>query len=221
MDDGSSESATSENSIDRLFGTSTNGPDQRPSDKQTAHLRVSSMVIRQNFNALDDFVDGELAEDAIFITYKTPKTRIPYLYQHIHNYLSSLYSFHEQLFAFLNQHSNHHLPEYAFSPKITDDASNQYIEKYAFLLGLRHEIQHGDFECLRVDDCNTAGPFTMNQVQFNEEAFQESEQVDHNRHLRFSDIPERKYPLNYIHEFHIDYYNQFREDLFEWINMNG
>jgi len=88
----------STNTIEQLLGTQTGGPNQSISQDVINRIRVSANIVRQNFDQLEEYVDGKLDQDALFIVY-TPSggEAASYLYRHTHNYLSALYSFNEQV----------------------------------------------------------------------------------------------------------------------------
>ena len=88
----------STNTIEQLLDAQTGGPNQAVSQDIINRVRVSANIVRQNFDQLEDFVDGKLDKDALFIVY-TPSggEAASYLYRHTHNYLSALYSFNEQV----------------------------------------------------------------------------------------------------------------------------
>ena len=51
----------STNTIEQLLGAQTGGPNQAVSQDIINRVRVSANIVRQNFDQLEDFVDGKLA----------------------------------------------------------------------------------------------------------------------------------------------------------------
>ncbi|USZ67440.1 hypothetical protein NGM10_11960 [Halorussus salilacus] len=205
------------NTIEQLLGTRTGGPRSAVSQDVINRVRVSANIVRQNFDELEDFVDGRLDNDALFIVY-TPNggEAASYLYKHIHNYLSSLYSFNEQI----RERVNDLAPENSITKQDIISGQSFYSERLAFLRGLRHDVQHGEYNSLKLDCRHTAGNFRIYCVEFNEQAFSSGAVRHPPDYLRHTNQRDRRYPLPYIAEFHKQYFNGFVDDSVDWLTGN-
>lgn len=208
---------SSTNTIEQLIGTQTGGPNQSVSQDVINRVRVSANIVRQNFDQLEEFVDGKLDQDALFIVY-TPSggEAASYLYRHTHNYLSALYSFNEQVRDKVNDIISSH----SISKQGIISGQSRYSEKLAFVRGLRHDVQHGEYGSLKLKCQNTAGDFKIYSVVFKQQAFR-SGSVRHPRdYLRHTSHQDRKYPLPYIADFHKQHFNDFVDDFIDWLQGN-
>lgn len=206
----------STNSIEQLIGTRTGGPTQSVSANEISRIRVSANIVRQNYDALEDFVDGKIDKDALFIVHATTRQEaVSYLYGHLHNYLSSLYSFNEQMWEKVNDGTSQSFPKSRFT-----SGRSQYSEKLAFIRGLRHDVQHGEYGCLSLDCRHSVGDFRIYCIEFDEQAFRTGS-VDHpHDHLRHTSQQDRLYPLPYIATFHKQHFNGFVGDAVDWLQGN-
>jgi hypothetical protein len=207
----------STNSIDQLIGAQTGGPTRPVSSNEISRIRVSANIVRQNYSALEDFVDGKIDRDALFIVHNaTQQEAIPYLYGHVHNYLSSLYSFNEQMWEKVNAGvSSHPFPKSRFI-----SGRSRYSEKLAYIRGLRHDVQHGEYGCLSLDCRHSVGNFKIYCIEFDEQAFKQGSVDQPHDHLRHTNQQDRQYPLPYIADFHKRYFNDFVDDSVDWLQGN-
>lgn len=210
-------SSGSTNSIEQLIGTPTGGPSHSVSPNTISRLRVSANIVRQNFNALDEFVDGDLQQEPLFVVYNPNKSEaVSYLFGHLHNYSSALYSFNEHVKEKVNENvSSHELT----NPDLSSGKS-RYTEKLAFIRGLRHEIQHGEYSCLDINIHTKAGDFEIYNVEFNKAAFMNSTVRSPRDYLRHTKTQDRQYPLSYIADFHQNHFNDFVDDTIDWMQGN-
>lgn len=204
------------NTIDQLLGSQTGGPNQTVTQDMIRRFRVSANIVRQNFTELEDFVDGKLDQDALLIVY-TPSggEAVSYLYRHIHNYLSSLYSFNEQAIEKISDYSSGSVSKH-------DIISGQslYSEKLAFIRGLRHDVQHGDYKCLSLNRRHSAGDFNIYCIEFDQQSYINGGVRNPHDYLRHTTQQDRQYPLPYIANFHKQYFNDFVDDLMNWLQGN-
>jgi hypothetical protein len=180
-------------------------------------VRVSANIVRQNFDQLEDFVDGKLDKDALFIVY-TPSggEAASYLYRHTHNYLSALYSFNEQV----REKANDLISSHSISKQDIISGQSLYSEKLAFIRGLRHDVQHGEYGSLKLNCRHTAGDFKIYSVEFNQQAFRSGAVRRPHDYLQHTSQQDRKYPLPYIADFHKQYFNDFVDDSVGWLQGN-
>lgn len=204
----------STNTIDQLLGESDTSPNNPLSSDEIARIRISANIVRQNFNSLEEFIDGDIDQDGLFITFEPERDEsIAYLYGHIHNYLSSLYSVNEQIREKVNENvsSDKALSKYDFRK-----GTSPYTEKLAFIHGLRHDIQHGEFNSIKIEEMNSIGRFRVDCIKFNEDKFQNTVRKGHD-YLRHTNTQQREYPIPYISDFHKNQFNVFIEDCVEWM----
>lgn len=207
----------STNSIEQLLGAQTGGPKQTVSKDEMNRIRVSANIVRQNYSAVEDFVDGKIGQDALFIVHKASEQEaISYLYGHLHNHLSSLYSFNEQIWEKVNES----LPSQPFPKSRFVSGRSLYSEKLAFVRGLRHDVQHSEYGCLSLDCRHSAGDFKIYCIEFNERAFQQASVTSPRDHLRHTSKSDRRYPLPYIANFHTQHFSDFVTDSVDWLQGN-
>lgn len=209
--------AGSSNSIEQLLGTQTGGPNNGFSAEEIDRIRVSANIVRQNYAALEDFVDGKIGEDALFIVHDTTRQEaISYLYGHLHNYLSSLYSFNEQMWEKVDSG----LPSRSVPKARFISGRSTYSEKLAFIRGMRHDVQHGEYGCFRLNRRHSVGDFKIYCIEFDEQAFRHGSVNHPHDHLRHTSQQDRKYPLPYIADFHMRHFNDFVDDSIDWLQGN-
>lgn len=206
----------STNSIDQLLGSSKTSPNQALSEHEIARIRISASIVRQNFDRLEDFVDGDVDNDALLVARTAEKQEMAsYMFGHMHNYLSSLYSFNEQVREKVNEVQDRDITKSDFI-----SGTSQYNAKLAFIRGLRHDIQHGDFRSINLKEKNSAGIFKIYAIQFQEDEFVNTVRHPHD-YLQHTHAEDRKYPLPYIARFHRGYFNEFTEDCLGWLERES
>lgn len=204
----------STNTIDQLLGTRTGGPNREVAPDEISRIRVSANIVRQNYDTLEQFIDGKIHEDALFIVHETTQQQaISYLYGHVHNYLSSLYSFNEQVWEKVAAV----LPSHSVPKSRLLSSKSRYSEKLAFIRGLRHDVQHGEYGCLRLDCRHSVGNFNMYCIEFDEQSFRQGSVTHPDNHLRHTSQQERQYPLPYIARFHEEQFNHFVDECIGWL----
>lgn len=207
----------STNTIEQLLDAQTGGPNQAVSQDIINRVRVSANIVRQNFDQLEDFVDGKLDKDALFIVYiPSSGEAASYLYRHTHNYLSALYSFNEQV----RQKVNDLISSHSISKQDIISGQSFYSEKLALIRGLRHDVQHGEYGSLKLNCRHTAGDFKIYCVEFNQQAFRSGAVRHPHDYLQHTSQQDRKYPLPYIADFHKQYFNDFVDDSVDWLQGN-
>lgn len=145
------------------------------------------------------------------------------VYTHLHHYLSSLYSYNEQVQTFVNEHvtAGGEIDDRAISPYSGDNPVNDYVAELAYLLGLRHGLQHGDYQFLTFEQVGkyNNGDFTFHKLQFRVPTFQNSSVANPQNYLDFVSraTGDHQRPLCYIHDFN-QVLSGFHEDLQDWID---
>jgi hypothetical protein len=225
------------NAIEELIGAdvtstyqvpaSTGGPSTDPQGDAVARIELSFTIVAESYSTLADYVDGEMADKATIAVDKSEEeTNVRRaIYTHLHHYLSALYSYNEQVQTFVNEHvsSGDEIPDRAISPREGDDPPNGYIAELAYLYGLRHGLQHGDYQFLefkQVGEYNNED-FTFHELKFKVPAFQNSSVDYPQNHLSFTSqaAGDHNRPLCYIYEFNNEF-GDFHTDLIHWIEQD-
>lgn len=140
----------STNTIDQLLGH-TSGPADPVTDRDLTRARSSAYIVHGNFNELARMCDNISTTGLIVVATGTETTDVENeIYRRVHNYVSSLYSYNEQIRQILNKHLNQHIGKNYFLPAPENKAAPEYVRRGTFLWGLRNDLQHGDYWCLSV-----------------------------------------------------------------------
>ena len=212
-------SGYSDNYIHRLLSSRTNPTNSSVRQVDVDQLRVSAHVVRSNFEDMNSWVDSDdMSQSALIIENSNTEgeKRVLKLLAMLHNYLSSLYSFNEQLVETVANYADIGSVKEDGIISLPDESTG-YTRKLAFVRGLRHQIQHGDFRCLDVDTVDEVSEFSIKQIKFVEELFRQGCVDEPDKYLRTSSAEEREYPIPYIAEFHKKDFNQLASDCVEWL----
>jgi hypothetical protein len=94
--------SVSTNTIDQLVGH-TNGPTEPVVDRDLTRSRSSAYIVHGNFNRLATMCDDITTTGCIVAERDTARTDVENeVYRRVHNYVSSLYSYNEQIRAILD-----------------------------------------------------------------------------------------------------------------------
>lgn len=211
------------NEIEQLLGTRTGGPDTTVTRSEFARFELSRTIVTGNFLALVDFVDGDLGQDAWIVIHESqePETVARTLFQYLHNYLASLYSFNEQVRTLVNDKTEGcAIRGRDISPHLGDSPSCAYVENLAFLRELRHGIQHGDFRSLDFRPIDGKRRFEFWEVLFDQREFENGAVAYPKSFVQYGDPASMAKPLQYIATFHREYFPSFTEDCFDWLDGN-
>ena len=199
----------------------TGGPSTPPTTDAVARVNLSFSIVMQNYKTLADYIDGAIDEEAIIVVDKAQQKDAVErtVYTRLHNYLSSLYSYHEQVQALINESSNKEIENRAISPHHRDDSSCDYVSKLVFLLGLRHGFQHGDYKFLDFTEKDEHYGFTFNTVRFLNNQFKNSSVDSPDSYTQY--LSRVSYdsllPIVYIGKFQTDF-GDFHSDVSNWLN---
>lgn len=225
------------NAIEELIGAdmsggrhvpaATGGPATTPQSEAVARIQLSFNIVAESYATLSDYVDGTMDERALIVVDKSEEEKAVRrtVYTHLHHYLSSLYSYNEQVLTFVNEHVSaaDEIEDRTMSPHSGDDPVNDYIAELAYLLGLRHGLQHGDYQFLSFEQVGEydGGEFTFHELKFRVPAFQSSSVRNPQDHVDFVSraAGDHQRPLCYIHDFN-QVFTDFHEDLQNWIDGN-
>ncbi|WP_128477048.1 hypothetical protein [Halorussus pelagicus] len=213
------------NAVESLLGEETGGPTEKtPVTKdESARFEMSRTIVLENFADLKAFVDGEIENDAWIVIHDSqqPQSIARTLFQHVHNYLASLYSFNEQIRELVNNKtSGAAIEKRDFSPRKGESPATDYVEKLAFLRGLRHSMQHGDYRSLDFRPVETTNGFEFWEVTFNRQKFEGGTVNYPKSFVQYRNAKEMAKPLQYVADFHQNYFVGFTQDCIDWLNGN-
>jgi hypothetical protein len=185
-------------------------------------LSVAKRTLDQNYFEIDEYIDGDLETNPIFICHNEKRQEEGFeALRLLHNYLASLYSFNETIRVLFNQHSpdGTSLEGRDFTPASGGTDRLHYSRKLAFLRGLRTDFQHGGFSCFSFNNAGELGDFAGYHIVFEREAFiDDSGLNDPNRFLRHTNTQEQQYPLCFLGKFHKNTVQTFYEDTEAWFD---
>lgn len=213
----------STNTVDQLLGH-TKGPADPVTERDLTRARSSAYIVHGNFHELAQLCDDISTTGIILVEQGTDETDVENeVYRLVHNYVSSLYSYNEQIRSILNKRLNQHVRKGAFLPARNNRAAPEYAKRGVFLWGLRNDLQHGDYWCLKVnyegihegDDCY--------QLYFQKQDFEATPKGDLDSagdYLAHSPDEDQRYPLPYIGDFHRNLFSEFETAFEEWCGKN-
>lgn len=190
-------------------------------DSDATRLNAAKRTLDQNFLTLDEYVDGDLARNPIFICHTDARRDEGFeALRLLHNYLSSLYSFNETIRVLFGRQTDCELRTSDFTPTTDGTAQPYYARKLSFLRGVRTDFQHGGFSCLSFERTGRLGDFAGYHVVFDREEFLgESGLRRPSRFLRFTNENERRHPLCFVGQFHRNAVQEFFEDTESWFRI--
>lgn len=225
------------NAIAEVIGTdlehgyhhpATQEPSSSPQSGSVARIKLSFNIVAESYTTLASYVDGDIGDKAIIsVDNSEQKEDVRRgLYTNLHHYLSALYSYNEQVRLLINEcvSSSSQITKRELSPRQGDSSPSSYVKQLAYLLGLRHGLQHGAYQFLNfqeVGDYND-GDFTFHRLKFMNNNFENSSVDNPNNYLTFlSDISnDPQYPLCYIDKFNSEF-TSFHTDLDDWIKQSN
>lgn len=192
------------------------------SQSAVTRLTAAKRVLDQNYYEVEQYVDGDLETNPVFICPKDSREDAGFeVLRLLHNYLSSLYSFNETVRVVFNQTTEEgvELRSGSFTPASGGTDESYYARKLSFLRGLRTDFQHGGFSCLSFENAGELGNFAGYHVEFDSETFtQNSGLRDPERFLRYTNEKEQRYPLCFIEQFHTGQLQSFYDDVDGWFS---
>lgn len=214
------------NAVDALLGVRTGGPTANApvTKEEFARFEISRTIVLENFADLKAFVDGEIEADAWIVIHDSqePQAVARTLFQHLHNYLASLYSFNEQIRELVNDKTRGATIEKRdFSPHRGESPACEYVERLAFLRGLRHSMQHGDYRSLDFRPVDKTNGFEFWEVTFDRMEF-ENGTVNHPRSfVQYGRAESMARPLRYVADFHRNSFLDFSRDCLGWLQTDS
>lgn len=208
----------STNTIDQLL-RHTKGPEVPIDDRDLTRARSSAFIVHGNFRDIVELCD-DIQTGVIVATAETDNTDVENeVYRRVHNYVTSLYSYNEQIRSILNDHLNQHIGKRYFLPARDERSAPEYVQKGAFLWGLRNDFQHGDYWCLSVQRERTDDGTSNYSLQFDKQSFNATPKGNIDSagdYLAHASDDKLRYPLPYIGEFHRNLFNEFENDFERW-----
>ncbi|WP_211611450.1 hypothetical protein [Halorientalis persicus] len=145
------------------------------------------------------------------------------VYRRVHNYVSSLYSYNEQIRQILNKRLNQHIGKDYFLPARNNKAAPEYVRRGTFLWGLRNDFQHGDYWCLSVKFERSTDDRNFYHLYFRKRDFEATPKGDLDEsgdYLSHAPDSDQKYPLPYIGDFHRNLFSEFESAFESWCSQN-
>lgn len=210
------------NAVEELLGESTGGPATSSSvtRDELARFEMSRTIVLGNYVDLKEFVDGDIERDALIVVHDSQETQAVArtLFQHLHNYLASLYSFNEQVRELVNEKTTGRAIEKRdFSPRKGDSPSCDYVRKLAFLRGVRHSMQHGDYRSLDLASVDAKNGFEFWEVTFDQTTFRDGVVAHPKSYLQYGRPVLMASPLRYVADFHRNHFLGFTRDCANWL----
>lgn len=195
-------------------------PSGRLCDADKVRLSAAKRTVDQNYYELDEYVDGDLRTNPMFICHESDFKEGGFeALRLLHNYLSSLYSLNEAIRILCNRYTSDsiELTSGDFTPVSGGSDRSHYGRKLGFLRGLRTDFQHGGFSCFTFDKSGELGDFEGYQVIFDRTAFvNDSGLRDPERFLRWTNEAEQRHPISYVGAFHQQTLQDFYDDVEAW-----
>lgn len=195
-------------------------PSSRLRDADEVRLSAAKRTVDQNYYELDEYIDGDLQTNPVFICHETRREDEGFeALRLLHNYLASLYSLNETVRTLCNRYTpdSVELTSGDFTPISGGSNRSHYGRKLGFLRGLRTDFQHGGFSCLTFDKAGEIGDFEGYQVVFDRLSFiNDSGLREPERFLRWTNEAEQRHPISYIGTFHQQTLQDFYDDAEAW-----
>jgi hypothetical protein len=169
-----SNSSGSTNAVDQTLGHA-DGPDSSPTETEAKRLNFSKQIVGINYTRLDRLCENTATEGIVYLddqqSADSNSLRVN-IYTDIHNYLSSLYSFVEELHQVINSCVDDSVDRDTFvvGSKREGYSRPPFIRKLVFAWGLRNQFTHGNYRCLRIVKRQDA-PRPYMRVRFRKESF--------------------------------------------------
>lgn len=213
----------STNTVDQLLGHS-NGPANPVTDRDLTRTRSSAYIVHGNFNDLARMCDDITSTGVILIEKGADITDVENeVYRRVHNYVSSLYSYNEQIRDILNKLLDQYIGKEYFLPARNNKAAPEYVRRGTFLWGLRNDFQHGDYWCLSVEFEGTRDDNECYHLYFKKRDFEATPKGDLDEagdYLAHAPDSDQRYPLPYIGDFHRNLFSDFENAFESWCSRN-
>lgn len=213
----------STNTIDQVLGHSA-GPSDPVTSRDLTRARSSAYIVHGNFNKLAEMCEDISTTGLVAVGSGTDKTDVENeVYRRVHNYVSSLYSYNEQIRQILNKRLDQHIGKDYFLPARDNKAAPEYIRRGTFLWGLRNDFQHGDYWCLSVEFERSDNGHDFYHLYFRKRDFEATPKGnlnDSSDYLAHAPDSDQTYPLPYIGDFHRNLFSEFESAFESWCSRN-
>lgn len=213
----------STNTIDQLLGHAA-GPTEPVTERDLTRARSSAYIVHGNFNELARMCEDISTTGLIVATAGTETTDVENeIYRRVHNYVSSLYSYNEQIRKILNKRLNRHIGKDYFLPARENKAAPEYVRRGTFLWGLRNDFQHGDYWCLSLELERSTDDQDYYHLHFQKHDFEATPKGNlesSSDYLAHSPDSDQKYPLPYIGDFHRNLFSEFESAFESWCSRS-
>jgi len=214
-----SDEGGSTNTIDLLLGGVVE-PARPVRQRDITRARSSAYIVHGNFRELAGLCENISESGLIVADTATPATDVENeVYRRVHNYVSSLYSYNEQIRNALDNCLDVSVGKEIFLPTAADKSTPLYVQRGAFLWGLRNDFQHGDYWCLSVTQEQTDSETTRYHLRFNKLDFEPTPSGDADsagRYLAHAPDSAYEYPLPYFGSFHRNLFTEFEAAFESW-----
>lgn len=216
-------SSGSTNTIDQLLGH-TRGPSDPVTERDLTRSRSSAYIVHGNFNELAGMCDDITTTGFIIADDGEDRTDVENeVYRRVHNYVSSLYSYNEQIRAILNKCLDQSIGKGYFLPAPDNKGVPEYVRRATFLWGLRNDFQHGDYWCLSIEHERSRKAKDYYHLYFKKRRFEATAKGNldgSGDYLAHAPDSDQKYPLPYIGDFHRNLFSAFENAFESWCSQS-
>jgi hypothetical protein len=213
----------STNVVDQLLGH-TRGPAGPITDRDVKRTRSSAYIVHGNFRRLVRMCDDITVSGLVAAKRGSDDTDVTNeVYRRVHNYVSSLYSFNEQVRDVLCKRLDEVVEKRDFLPERNDHSAPAYTRRLTFLWGIRNDFQHGDYWCLAVEHETTRNGYDYYHLYFRKQYFNATPEGSLDTagdYLAHAPDDDQRYPLPYVGEFHRTLFSEFEQDFEAWCGRN-
>lgn len=215
--------AGSTNTIDQLLREQS-VPTHPITDRDVKRARSSAYIVHGNFDALARACEDVTTTGLVEVDVGVAETDVTNeIYRLVHNYVSSLYSYNEQIRDILTKRLDEEITKGYFLPDRNDAGAPEYVQRLTFLWGLRNDFQHGDYWCLSVEREASRNGHDYYHLYFEKQDFEATPEGDLDEagdYLAHAPDSDQRYPLPYIGDFHRNLFTEFEQDFESWCTRN-
>lgn len=217
------ESGGSTNTVDQLLREQS-GPAYPVTDRDIKRSRSSAYIVHGNFDALARACDDITTTGLVKVSASADESDVTNeVYRLVHNYVSPLYSYNEQIRDILSKRLDREVTKSSFLPDRNGASAPEYTRRLAFLWGLRNDFQHGDYWCLSVEPEASRDEFEYYHLYFEKRDFEASPEGsldESGDYLAHAPDEDQQYPLPYIGDFHRNLFTEFEQNFESWCARN-
>lgn len=196
------------------------GPTHAVTSREIKRIRTSASIVHGNFNALVRACDDISTTGLIEVEAGVSKVDVSNeVYRLVHNYVSSLYSYNEQVRNLLSEKVEEEIHKGNFLPDKNERRAPEYVRRLTYLWGLRNDFQHGEYWCLKIEPEGSQNGYDYYHLYFDKRHFEatpQGELDDSGDYLAHAPDEDQRYPLLYIGDFHRNLFASFEQDVESW-----